>query len=267
MRRQRNGNHLQEVDPRPGYDIWAATYDADAPGNPVLNAERSALEARLPALNDQAVLDLACGTGHYALHAARAGARLAVGVDLSAGMLRCAQAKAASEGLPVTLVQADQAHVPLADSAFDVAIHALGAGYTPDVRPVAAGLGRVLRPDGLALASDLHPQGVQRGWRRTFSAPEGRETTRWPAVATLKAYPHQMEDYRAAFEQAGLSITHLLEPRIDERLRPAFAAANALERYEQAHGLPLLVIFELRQSRLAGRRLSGRRSCQESHAD
>jgi malonyl-CoA O-methyltransferase len=235
--------------------LWAATYDADAPGNPVLNAERTALEARLPSLKGQAVLDLACGTGHYALHAARASARLTVGVDLSAGMLRCARGKASSEGLPVALVQADQSRLPLATSTFDVAIQALGAGYTPDLRPVAAELGRVLRPDGQAFASDLHPQGVRRGWRRTFSYPDGRLRRE----TTLKAYPHQMEDYRAAFEQAGLSITHLLEPRIDARLRPLFIAADAMARYEQGRGLPLLVVFELRRS-------SGRRSLQESHA-
>jgi len=207
-------------------------------------------------LKDQVVLDLACGTGHYTLRAARAGARLTVGVDLSAGMLRYAQGKAASEGLPVALVQADQSHLPLANSNFDVAIHALGAGYTSDVRLVAAELGRVLRPDGQAFASDLHPQGTRHGWRRTFSYLEGRVRRE----TTLKSYPHRLEDYRAAFEQAGLSITHLLEPRIDERLRPSFTSAHALARYEQVRGRPLLVVFELR-------RLSSRRSLQESNAD
>lgn len=241
IRRQYNRRRLQEVDPRAGYDLWATNYDTDEASNAVLSTERTTLEVHLPQLRGQAVLDVACGTGHYALQAAEAGARLVVGLDLSAGMLRQARRKAASGCLPVNLVQADQSRLPLASQAFDVLIHAMGAGYAPDVCLVAAELARMLQPDGVAFVSDLHPQGIQRGWRRTFAYQVGgmrREVA-------LKSHAHWMQDYRAAFKQAGLSIANVMEPRIDETLRPFFAAANALVSYKQYRGFPLLVVFKL----------------------
>jgi ubiquinone/menaquinone biosynthesis C-methylase UbiE len=230
----------QELDPRTGYDLWAATYDADQSGNPVLAAERMSVEPRLPSLTGQVVLDLACGTGHYALRAARAGARLVVGVDLSAAMLR--QARRKSEGLPVALVQADQAHVPLIDGSLQVVVHALGAGYAPNLSAVASEMGRLLRPDGVAFVSDLHPEGLRRGWRRTFSFSVHGRTRR---EAILQSYLHRMEDYRTAFDQAGLLIVQAAQPRIGAALRSLFVAADALPRYERYRDYPLLVVFEL----------------------
>jgi malonyl-CoA O-methyltransferase len=255
IRRLGHRKRLPVVDPRPGYDLWAATYDADEPDNPVLRAERTAVEARLPSLKGRAVLDVACGTGYYALQAAREGARLAVGVDLSAGMLRQARRRATCDDLPVALVQADQSRLPLARANFDVAIHALGAGYTSDLRP-AAELGRVLRPNGMAFVSELHPQGIRRGWRRTFSCREGGMRHQ----VAVRSYPHPIEGFRTAFERAGLSVTAVIEPRIDETLQPLFAAADALARYQQVQGLALLVVFELRRS-------SYRQFSRESHAN
>jgi hypothetical protein len=57
-----------------------------------------------------------------------------------------------------------------------------------------------------------------------------------------------MEEYRVAFEQAGLSIANMVEPCVDEALRPCFAAAGAPTRYEQLVHQPLLVVFELQRS-------------------
>jgi ubiquinone/menaquinone biosynthesis C-methylase UbiE len=243
IRRAERSSVLEEVDPQTGYDLWSATYDADEAGNPVLSLDRATLETYLPPLKGQGVLDMACGTGHYAVQAASAGARLAVGIDRSAGMLRQARDKAVERRTPVALVQAEQSRLPLASTSLDVVVHALGAGYTRDLGPLAGELARVLRPGGTALVSDLHPQGVQRGWRRTFSYYCG---TRRQAI--LKTYGHRMEEYRVAFEQAGLSIANMVEPCVNEALRPCFAAAGARTRYEQLVHQPLLVVFELQRS-------------------
>ncbi|MFQ5854092.1 MAG: class I SAM-dependent methyltransferase [Anaerolineae bacterium] len=231
------------MDPHTGYNLWASTYDADETGNPVLGAERAAMRDLLPPLRGRAVLDLACGTGHYALQAAQAGARRVVGADLSMGMLHQARDKVGHCWPLVLLVQADQACLPFGTRTFDVVIHAVGMGYAPDLRPVTAELARVLRPGGVAFVSDLHPQGVRQGWRRTFVHRAGAVRRQ----VDLRTYAHRLQDYHAAFEQAGLSIIRIIEPQIDETTRPFFAAAGALERYERYWGHPLLVIFELRR--------------------
>jgi len=51
-------------------------------------------------------LDLACGAGHVAFHAARAGA-IVTGSDLSPALVETAQLRAAEQGLDLTLEVAD----------------------------------------------------------------------------------------------------------------------------------------------------------------
>ncbi len=231
------------VDPQTGYDLWATTYDTDEASNPVLGAERMTMRELLPPLRDRIVLDLACGTGHYALQAAQQGARPVVGVDRSSAMLRWARRKAAAQQWAVAWVQADQAHLPFQDGAFHVIIHALGIGYSPDVSAVAAELARVLRPGGQALVSELHPEGTRRGWQRTFVHRDGQGHR----VIRLQTRAHRLSDYHEAFRQAGLTLVRQIERRIDEAVRPFFAAARALDRYQRYRGHPLLILFILRR--------------------
>ena len=66
------------------------------------------------------VLDLGCGTGRHAVELARRGCRM-VGVDLSRGMLRQAQAAAQQAHVGVDWVQADATRFTAPDR-FDAAI-------------------------------------------------------------------------------------------------------------------------------------------------
>src|SRR5579863_3159981 len=79
-----------------GYERWAETYD-DAP-NPLLHLEERKLTALLPDLDGKCALDLACGTGRWLEKLLGMGARLQVGVDFSAAMLRVAGKKSALHG-------------------------------------------------------------------------------------------------------------------------------------------------------------------------
>jgi len=89
------------------------------------------------------VLDLACGTGDLAAEAARAGAR-AVGVDLSAGMLREARRR-----LPATtLVRAAGEALPLADASVDAVACGFALRNFVDLAAVLREVARVLRPEG-----------------------------------------------------------------------------------------------------------------------
>lgn len=101
----------------------------------------------------ETVLDAGCGTGWAAagLHRAVPGLRV-VGCDLSAGMLGRAR-----EAGAWPLVQADAARLPLPDGRVDVLVCRGVLHHLPDVAGALAEWRRVLRPDGVVVASEPTP--------------------------------------------------------------------------------------------------------------
>jgi SAM-dependent methyltransferase len=92
------------------------------------------------------VLDAGCGMGRYLRVAAKAGARLVVGLDLSEAV---AAARDLTADLPgVALVRGDLLRPPLDAGRFDH-IYALGVlDHTPDPRAAFLALARLLKPGG-----------------------------------------------------------------------------------------------------------------------
>ena len=100
---------------------------------------------------DDAVLDVACGTGVVARTVAkRAGQNANVtGTDLNGSMLSSAQAIAAEAGFPgIRWVECDAANMPFDDGAFDVAFCQQGLQFMPDRPAALAEMARVLAPGG-----------------------------------------------------------------------------------------------------------------------
>ena len=83
------------------------------------------LAARLAPAGSRA-LDLCCGTGDLALELARVSAGTVVGGDFAHPMLKRAREKAARQGLPLWLVEADALRLPFCDESFDVVAAAFG---------------------------------------------------------------------------------------------------------------------------------------------
>lgn len=92
-------------------------------------------------------LDLACGAGDVAFHAARAGA-LVTGSDLAPSLVEAAQRRAAEQGLDLTLEVADCQNLHYPDASFDVVSSSVGVIFAPDHERVAGELARVCRPGG-----------------------------------------------------------------------------------------------------------------------
>lgn len=92
-------------------------------------------------------LDLGCGTGDVAFHAARAGA-IVTGSDLSPALIETAQRQASELGLDVTLEVGDCQALHYPDASFDVVSSSVGVIFAPDHERVAAELARVCKPGG-----------------------------------------------------------------------------------------------------------------------
>lgn len=105
------------------------------------------------------ILDLACGTGDYAICMARKaapGTHIA-GVDLSEGMLQVMAAKVADAGLDgmVTCRRGEAERLEFADDTFDRVTVAFGVRNFEDRRAALQEIRRVLRPGGRLVILEL----------------------------------------------------------------------------------------------------------------
>ena len=99
------------------------------------------------------VLDFACGDGDVALRAAEAGARLAIGIDISGVSVRNARGAAAARGLTdrTFFLRADCEETGLPEDSVDVVICA-GVLHHLDVNRAFPEIRRVLAPGGRVIA-------------------------------------------------------------------------------------------------------------------
>jgi ubiquinone/menaquinone biosynthesis C-methylase UbiE len=129
------------------------------------------------------VLDVATGTGHVALAAARRSAE-SVGIDYVPELLEIARRRADAEDLVVELAEADAEHLPYEDDSFDVVMSAIGVMFAADHDAAARELVRVTRPGGRIGVASWTPEGFVGGMLRTVGAhvsppPGAQPATRW----------------------------------------------------------------------------------------
>jgi SAM-dependent methyltransferase len=100
----------------------------------------------------QIVADVGCGNGFDLRQIVPQGrCRYAIGLDLSAGMLRSLEDLRQSGGL--SLVQADAQRLPLPDGSVDVALAMHMLYHVPDIPAAIGELRRITKPGGTVLAS------------------------------------------------------------------------------------------------------------------
>lgn len=135
------------------------------------------------------VLDVACGTGHVALEAARRFCDV-TGIDYVPGLVDIARRRALAEGLSVDLQVADAENLPFADGAFDVVLSAIGVMFTADHDRAAAELVRVCRPGGRIALASWTAEGFIGRLLKTVGGhvpppPAAQPPTRWGAQDTV----------------------------------------------------------------------------------
>jgi demethylmenaquinone methyltransferase/2-methoxy-6-polyprenyl-1,4-benzoquinol methylase len=105
--------------------------------------------------NPRLILDVATGTGDFALEAVRMkmhDARI-VGVDISAGMIEVGKKKVRNKNLEhlITLQIADSENLPFNDAHFDAFTVAFGVRNFQDLRKGMSEMLRVLKPGGMGV--------------------------------------------------------------------------------------------------------------------
>ena len=201
-----------ELTPREGYAAWAPCYDSD--GNPLMALEGPAVQALFGPLKGKRALDLGCGTGRHTGALAEAGAEV-VALDQSAEMMALARLKVVGRDVRWVL-HALPAPLPLPDATFDLAVLGLVAEHLADLDRLMVEVGRVLRPGGRCIVSDLHPDRTAEGQRARFIDPDTgvrRPITTWHRT---------VEEYLSAGASAGLHLggerTLVVPPELGEQL-------------------------------------------------
>jgi SAM-dependent methyltransferase len=111
------------------------------------------------------VLCLAAGGGQQSAAFSLLGARVTV-FDLTEAQLAGDRAAAAHYGYAVTTIQGDMRDLSgLHASSFDLVYQANSMAWIPDIRPVYAGVARILRPGGLYRTEFTNPQAEFADWQ------------------------------------------------------------------------------------------------------
>ena len=128
-------------DRRAYYDDFSARYDVGRDAGYHAFIDHAELDYILPRARGRRVLEAGCGTGLLLAGVAREAGE-AVGVDLSAGMLRPAHER------ELSVAQGDLHHLPFADGTFDLVYSCKVLAHVPDLRRTLHELNRVTAPGG-----------------------------------------------------------------------------------------------------------------------
>ncbi|GIH63802.1 hypothetical protein Msi02_46190 [Microbispora siamensis] len=202
---------VARVDTTEGYRIWSGSYDGP---NGLFDIDEPIIGAIVGTLSPGVALDAACGTGRVAALLAERGHRV-LGVDSSPDMLAHARARA-----PLgRFLLGDLHDLPVPDDAVDLVVCSLALTHVPVLRPAMTEFARVLRPGGHLIISDMHPEGVRRGF-----VPPVRRADGGPG--RISTHQHSIGDYLRAALSAGLQVRRCEEPKA-ERRRPSGAPSTA----------------------------------------
>jgi demethylmenaquinone methyltransferase/2-methoxy-6-polyprenyl-1,4-benzoquinol methylase len=101
-------------------------------------------------LKPRRILDVATGTGDFAIASLRLDPESVLGVDIAEKMLAVGREKVAKKGLSktITLMTGEAEHLAFPDGSFDASIVAFGARNFEHLEQGLSEMGRVLRPGG-----------------------------------------------------------------------------------------------------------------------
>jgi len=225
---RREHNLMSAISPRAGYRLWASSYNSETAISHLENL--TVAEIAIPTARRH-LLDVGCGTARR-LH--ESDARLAVGADLTFEMLA---------GAPRThpLSVADIRALPFASDSFDVVWCRLVIGHVQHLEIAYSELSRVCRPGGAIVVSDVCPDAIAAGHKRTFRDSAGIEHE-------LEHHVHTKAAHAQAAFGAELELRAIRDGVVGEPIRDFYERAHRVDAFEQQIGLPLVHVFSWRKT-------------------
>jgi malonyl-CoA O-methyltransferase len=212
-----------------GYDRWSAVYDHD--GNPLQALESPIFRAVVGNVCGLAALDLGCGTGRHSLWLAAAGATVTA-VDFSEGMLAEARKKPGADDVR-WLVHDLHTPLPFDKGTFNLVVSGLVLEHLRELDGFFAEARRVLRLEGRAVVSAMHPAMFLRGAQARFTDPISGD------VVQPGSFPHSISAFVMAAIRAGFKLDTVDEYAPHEKF------AQCAPRAAKYVDWPMLVVLQL----------------------
>lgn len=222
--------------PEKAYDLWAGTYD-EQPHNLLLAMEQELFTRILQqvSLHNCNVVDVGCGTGrHWKSLLEKRPARLK-GYDVSEQML----AVLAKKFPGADVVRLTDHHISEAGHAFDCVVSTLTLAHVENAEHAVNEWCRVLRPGGEMLITDYHPEALQKGGQRTFSANG--------STYAITSYVYPVQTVLNWFAERGVHVVDFAEEKIGPVNRHWFGEQNALGVYDKFQGTPVVYAMRLKK--------------------
>jgi ubiquinone/menaquinone biosynthesis C-methylase UbiE len=219
-----------------GYQRWAPTYDHTI--NPVLALEERHIMPLLGIVEERFVLDLACGTGRWLQKLIARGARVGVGIDSSAAMLRVANAKPALRG---RLTKADCLQLPFRGAIFDFAICSFALNHILQLKDAVTELALLMKPNADVFVTDLHAQAYAQGWRTSFRDKQD--------VLEIEALPRTVVEIADTFQTGGFECVEHAPLYFGEAEKPLFERTGKAGVFRAACRIPAILFCHFRTPR------------------
>jgi ubiquinone/menaquinone biosynthesis C-methylase UbiE len=215
------------LSPHQAYQRWARSYDSTP--NPLLSLEERCLLPELKKFSGEDVIDLGCGTGRWLRKLEDMSPGSLTGIDMSEAML----AEAEKKVLPYTLLlHADCIATPLPSRFADCVLASFVLSYVRDLEKFAREAARIARFGGEILVSDMHPNAVFYGWRRTFKTSG--------SSFEIETFPYTLIELVDAMAQAGCRLEEIAEPSFGEEESRIFRQAGRWDEFLKVESLPVI---------------------------
>ena len=141
--------------------------------------------------------------------------------------------------------------LPVDSDSVDLVVCGLALSHVENLAPVFAEFGRVLRPGGRLVTTDMHPMMTHTGGMAAFPVTDTRPDVAAGDPMTINYVPnleHNVHEYVAAIVAAGMTIAGCHEPPVTETIIESFPSFAAFpDATRQAFlGLPYLLIWDVR---------------------
>ena len=157
--------------------VWRPMLSSLGSGLPAKYEVESVL-GRVEGANPEVIVDMACGTGHYARALASTYPRASVlAVDVAPQMLKVCHSKARKQGLDgIVSIRGDVYKMPFGDQSVDL-LNCTGALHLfSDLAPIWAEIHRVLKPSGIftAMTIGMAPGPLRRVQKKLMADKKAR---------------------------------------------------------------------------------------------